>query len=207
MISRSNGELKLRRRSMKILAKTFEGCIAAGLEDGEIHGLAFEAPYKLWAVGGRGQEVSYLVSPDEFPAQMPPRWYRSAAFDPCEITASPYWAVRSPADLVLGYDSMSWDWMVGDAYLVLPQDRLLRLVDVEPEAMQGFTEHAAKASVQEEKWAARARVDAIAGDLKSDEVVEALALIEAKEFALFEQFIEEPELRGGHADGTAGTSG
>lgn len=85
---------------------------------------------------------------------------------------------------------MSWDWMVGDPYLVLSSDRLLRLIEVEVEAMQDFAEHASMAASIETKWAARARVDAIADMLTSNEVVEALALIEAREFELFEEFMD-----------------
>lgn len=176
---------------MKLLAKTFEACTQAGLPDDETHGLDFEQVHVLWAVAGRDRDVSYLVSPDELPAQMPPRWYPSSAFNPSDVIASPYWAVRSPAQFTLGYDSMSWDWIVGDPYLVLPPDRLMRLIEVEAEAMVDFRSHALVAASLESKWAARARVDAISSVLTSNEVVEALALIEAREFELFEQFMEE----------------
>jgi hypothetical protein len=156
-----------------------------------VSNLDFGEMHTLWGIGGRGGRIFYLVTLDEQFIQVPPGWYPREAFEPTEIQLPPFWIFRIAPVFVSGSDTGSWDWVIGDQYLLRTADRLLRLVDVEPEEFRKFRIHASQTDQLRLKWEARARIDALEGDLTSDQTVEALALVEAGEFELLQPIIGE----------------
>ena len=140
--------------------------------------------YTLWAVSGHGDSMECLASSGWGERVFAPSWWPIKAFEVFDLALPPHWRFAIATER---------DWVLGDEYFVADPAKLFELLDRDEQAVADFHQYVQASLRLEQIGSWRRRVDKVRNQLTPDEVVQALALIEAAELDILSDWLEQLE--------------